>query len=471
MTIGFLHFSVSLECGEDVYSVSDAVDHIGFGWFQIKIMLLLGYFSAADALEMMLLSILAPTIRCIFRISAWKEAWITTVVFIGMMVGSSTWGWIADNFGRKFVIVLVSIWIAYFGLLSAFSPHYYWIIVLRMVVGLGIGGAPQSATLMSEFLPSKYRAMCMCIQSPWWTLGSLFTICVAMLVMPVYGWRYLLALLSLPMFLFLLLSPFLPESCRFQLASGDRDKALATLHRMARANKATLPTGFLKDANQNAKRGRILDLLKPELRRTTLMLWFLWFNVAFTYYGVVLMTSELFQSDSAGGGKCEVKDPHCGCKLLTTKDYTDMMWTTLAEIPIVLVNIVLLERLGRRRTLALLYGLTATFYMLLFICTKREWMVAFIFGARGCISGVFTAIYIYTPEVVLPYRGATLGLGTCSAVARIGAMITPFICQVLLRASVDFALGVYAATGLSCVVIALCLPIETKGRLMRVRQH
>ena len=28
-----------------------------------------------------------------------------------------------------------------------------------------------------------------------------------------------------------------------------------------------------------------------------------------------------------------VKNPDCGCQLLTFKDYTDMLWTTLAEFP------------------------------------------------------------------------------------------------------------------------------------------
>lgn len=42
------------------------------------------------------------------------------------------------------VIVLSALWISYFGFLSAFSPHYYWIIALRMLVGFGIGGGPQS---------------------------------------------------------------------------------------------------------------------------------------------------------------------------------------------------------------------------------------------------------------------------------------------------------------------------------------
>ena len=27
------------------------------------------------------------------------------------------------------------------------------------------------------------------------------------------------------------------------------------------------------------------------------------------------------------------KNPDCGCQLLTFNDYTDMMWTTLAEFP------------------------------------------------------------------------------------------------------------------------------------------
>ncbi|XP_020911918.2 synaptic vesicle 2-related protein-like [Exaiptasia diaphana] len=100
---------------------------------------------------------------------------------------------------------------------------------------------------------------------------------------------------------------------------------------------------------------------------------------------------------SAGTGN--VKNPHCGCKLLTTSDYTDMMWTTVSEVPIVVLNVILLEKLGRKKTLATLYSLTAFFFILLFICTSRAWMVAFIFGVRGCISGVFTATYIYTPEV------------------------------------------------------------------------
>ena len=43
-------------------------------------------------------------------------------------------------------------------------------------------------------------------------------------------------------------------------------------------------------------RGRLRDLLSRELRRTTLLLWLIWAGCSFVYYGVVLMTTELFET-------------------------------------------------------------------------------------------------------------------------------------------------------------------------------
>lgn len=44
-------------------------------------LLIFFYLQIADSLEMMLLSILAPTIRCIWHLPSWKEALVTTVRF------------------------------------------------------------------------------------------------------------------------------------------------------------------------------------------------------------------------------------------------------------------------------------------------------------------------------------------------------------------------------------------------------
>ena len=41
-------------------------------------------------------------------------------------------------------LVLCSLFTFYYGILSAASPSYLWILILRGLVGFGIGGAPQA---------------------------------------------------------------------------------------------------------------------------------------------------------------------------------------------------------------------------------------------------------------------------------------------------------------------------------------
>lgn len=45
-----------------------------------------------------------------------------------------------DTQGLKMSVL----WTMFYGLMSAFAPIYGWILVLRALVGFGIGGAPQS---------------------------------------------------------------------------------------------------------------------------------------------------------------------------------------------------------------------------------------------------------------------------------------------------------------------------------------
>ena len=58
------------------------------------------------------------------------------------------------------------------GVLSAFAPTYPWILILRMCVGMGVGGVPQSVTLYSEFLPKKARGRCIMMIEVFWAVGT-----------------------------------------------------------------------------------------------------------------------------------------------------------------------------------------------------------------------------------------------------------------------------------------------------------
>ncbi len=59
----------------------------------------------------------------------------------------------------------------------------------------------------------------------------------------------------------------------------------------------------------------------------------------------------------------------------------------------------------------------------------RILLTIFLFVIRAFATGVFQAIFLYTPEVY-PTTVRSFALGTCSAAARIGAIITPYTAQV-----------------------------------------
>ncbi|XP_053725879.1 synaptic vesicle 2-related protein isoform X1 [Synchiropus splendidus] len=450
---------------DDTFMVEDAVEAIGFGTFQWKLSILTGLSWMADAMEMMILSILAPQLHCEWRLPSIQVALLTSAVFIGMMLSSSLWGNISDKYGRKTGLKMSVLWTMFYGLLSAFAPIYGWILVLRALVGFGIGGAPQSVTLYAEFLPMKSRATCILLIEVFWALGTVFEVLLAILVMPSLGWRWLLGLSTIPLFIFAILSFWLPESARYDVLTGNQEKALCTLKRIATENGAPMPLGKLIAARQE-HRGKFQDLFSSHFRWTTVLLWFIWFANAFSYYGLVLLTTELFQEGGVCGmSKTNKMDAPCSleCKYLNSDDYKDLLWTTLSEFPGLLVTLWAIDRLGRRKTMALCFFVFSMCIIPLYGCVGRTSMTVLIFVARAFIAGGFQAAYVYTPEVY-PTATRALGLGTSSGMARVGALITPFVAQVMLESSVYLALSVYCCCCLLAAFASCALPIETTGR-------
>lgn len=507
------------------YSIDEAVEFIGFGKAQLWLSLIAGVIWMADAMELTILSIVSPEVRCMWNLSSYEEAFITTVVFLGMGVSSSWWGNVCDRHGRKVGLLLCAAWTTYFGFLSALSPNYTWLVILRFLTGFGIGGAPQSVTLYSEFLPVKTRSRCIMAIEVFWAIGTVFEVFLALLIMPTWGFRWLLAVSAIPLILVLLAFHYLPESARFNQARGRTDLAQSTLEYIAKVNGKRLPSAGLKESKVAAstqqriqKRtssnnpgtsgddssvevsyattantmnhhsqekehnednaGKVSELFKdPIMKKTTLLLWMIWFQCAFAYYGLVLLSTSLFK-EAAGGelpptgvnNTCSEnfkEECSLSCKTLDNKDYADLLWVTLSEFPGLLITLIFLELFGRKTTMFFTFaGFGVSSLCLLATNGNRASLNLFLFLARALISGGFQASYVYTPEV-FPTKVRALAMGSCSGMARLGALVTPYVAQVLVENHKDFAIFLYSALALLAAFAALMLPIETKGRSLK----
>ncbi|CAJ0599961.1 unnamed protein product [Cylicocyclus nassatus] len=465
-------FEETLTKESGTFTVDDAVEALGFGRFQLKLSLLVGIAWMADAMEMMLLSLLPPALACEWNVTPFQQALVTTCVFSGMVLSSTFWGKICDRFGRRVGLVASTLVASLTGALSAFSPHFYVFLVFRGLTGFGIGGVPQSVTLYAEFLPNQQRAKCVVLMESFWAIGSAFEALLAYLVMASWGWRALVVLSSLPLGMFGLLSFWLPESARFEMACGRTEKALTTLQRAAKENRAKLPDGRLVApiSQSTEQRGDISNLLSRDYRTTTLLLWLIWAVDEFSYNGMVLFTTVLFQShDECHGGLFSNGTHLETCRPLTRKDYFDLLSTTMAEFPGLIITVLIIEYLGRKKAMALEFAVFSLFTYALYFCLDRFTVTALIFVARAFISGAFQCAYVYTPEVY-PTTLRAVGLGASLAMGRIGAIVTPFVAQMASGTSLSLPIGIYGTTSLLGLIASLALPIETGGRKMQDTQ-
>ncbi|MDQ4043612.1 MAG: MFS transporter, partial [Actinomycetota bacterium] len=137
-------------------TVQEAVDRIGFGRFQKRLLAVCGVTWAADGAEVLLLGFALPSIIGEFGITTAQGGLIASATFAGMLVGAWFWGTISDYIGRRLGFQLTVLIFALFGLLSAFAPGWEWLLVLRFITGFGLGGAlPLDFSLYAEFLPTE----------------------------------------------------------------------------------------------------------------------------------------------------------------------------------------------------------------------------------------------------------------------------------------------------------------------------
>ncbi|XP_033882573.1 putative transporter SVOPL [Acipenser ruthenus] len=459
------------EATEDkTYTVEDAVETIGFGRFHILLFFIMGSTSIVEATEIMLLAVVSPAIRCEWRLEDWQVAFVTTMVFLGFMVCSLFSGYLADKYGRWKVVFGCFVWGLYFSLLTSFAPTYGWFVFLRAMVGVGVSGHSQGFVLKTEFLPKKYRGFMLPLASFFWLIGSLMVIVLGLAVVPTYGWRWLIRISTIPSIVLIVLFKFIPESARYNVSSGNTTVAIETLQKIAKMNRACLPEGRLVESIVE-RRGYFLDLLTPSYRRTSLILWYSWFVASFSYYGIILASSELLERNLVCGTQAGIKTngadgAPCYCSSFGPSDYHTMLISTLGEIAFVPLNIATLNFLGRRLSLTISTLVTGIFFLLLNICTTSFGLTVLLFILRALASTNFNTVYIYTAEVY-PTTMRSVGMGFCNSASRIGGMTAPFIAQVLMSKSVALALCPFSVACFICAVAVWFLPIETTGRALQ----
>ena len=434
-------------------TIDEAIEHIGVGRFQWRLLLVNGLTWAADAMEVLMIGFLIGPVAAAFNLARPQAAYIGSLTFAGMFLGAWIWGTIADRIGRRKVFLWTVLQTAIFGTLAAFSPNFAVLLLLRFLTGTAMGGTlPVDYAIMAEYLPTKERGRFLIYLESFWALGTIAVAALAWAFIPqfpVYGWRFLIGVSALIGILGFWIRRSVPESPRFLMLNGRADEARAALEHVARVNNRPLAIGeLIVETNTASTSGSIW---RPSLVRRSLMLSVMWFSLALGYYGIFTWLPSIFAAS--------------GFTFIQQYAYPLQLALAFAQIPGYILAAILIDRWGRKPTLgAYLIG-GATFSFLFAAATTPTLFVVFSMLLSFVLLGAWGALYVLTPEM-FPTEVRATGVGWASAMARVAGIVAPFIGARLSGDSLGLALTVYASFFvIACVATFLVGPETRNARL------
>lgn len=185
--------------------------------FQIRVMVLCGLILFLDGFDAQTIGFLAPFIIESTGIPEATFGPIFSASLFGLMIAAMSAGPIADRWGRKWPIIISTLTLAVFSLLTAHASSFNEFLIYRFLTGLGLGGAlPNVVALSSEYVPKRLMAILVAVLFCGLPLGGFICGMLSAAIAPVWGWQPVFYLGGIfPLVLSFFLIGFLPESVRF----------------------------------------------------------------------------------------------------------------------------------------------------------------------------------------------------------------------------------------------------------------
>lgn len=374
-----------------------------------------------DALDVGILSFVVAALAVDWNLTPTQMGWIGSVNSIGMAVGAVLCGILADKYGRKNVFMWTLLIFSLASGLSAFTTTLTAFLILRFIIGAGLGGElPVASTLVSESVESHERGRIVVLLESFWAAGWILAAVISYFIIPEYGWRVALVLTAIPALYAVYLRVKLPDSKKYEAISKEARPSVM----------------------QNIK-----TVWTKKYARATTMLWVLWFMVVFSYYGMFLWLPSVMVMK--------------GFSLIQSFEYVLIM--TLAQLPGYFTAAWLIEKMGRKWVLAVYLTGTALSALAFGFATDATMLVMFGMLLSFFNLGAWGAMYAYTPENY-PTMIRGTGVGLAAGVGRVGGVIGPLVVGSLTAAG--YGLGpiftIFAIAIALAVIAVLVLGKETK---------
>ncbi|MBB1497877.1 MFS transporter [Paracoccus sp. MC1862] len=431
-------------------TVDDALAEAGAGRFQRRLMAIFGLVWAADAMQVVAVGFAAPSIAASFGLEMQVALQSGTLFFLGMFVGAALFGRLADRIGRRNVLIVTVACDAVFGLASVFSPDFQWLLALRFLTGMAVGGTlPVDYAMMAEFLPPKNRGRWLVWLEGFWALGTLVVALTAWFAASfavAAPWKLIYLVAALPACIGIFLRLWVPESPMYLLRRNREPEARAIINRIRVANGAPAFAPKARLVLPPAAPAPAGGIFTAGLARTTVAVLAVWFLVSLSYYGVFVWLPGKLATEGFG----------------FVRGYGFLVILALAQLPGYALAAWGVENWGRQKTLRIFLVLSALGCLLFVTATTGAVVAGALMLMSFALLGTWGALYALTPEIYPTNLRAT-GMGTAGAVARLGGLAAPSLMAVLATRDFNAMIGLFAGLLVLAAVLSFGIGRETRG--------
>jgi AAHS family 4-hydroxybenzoate transporter-like MFS transporter len=387
--------------------------------FQIGIIICCALVNVFDGMDTQSIGVAAPFIAEGLGIKIANFGPIFSAALVGATFGAATFGPLADRFGRKTLLIVATLLISVFTILTALATSVPVLMTFRVLAGLGLGGAtPCFIALTSEYAPARRRATLVTLMWSAFPLGGMLGGLLNSYLVARIGWQAIFFVGgTAPLFVAALLAFYLPESIKFLLARRSDDDAVRRI--VARFRSPAVGPGAHFVVDEDRLPGTSVRHLFTEGRAPgTLFLWVPFFMGFGILTVATLWTPALLRLNGISPANTAFVVAFNGFGALIGQSTAGSLIQRFGIMPILFPAFLL----GTIATIGLGYGASSVALAATFI------------GLIGLFMGLGTAGAIALSALIYPTPIRSTGVGWGMAMGRFGQIVGPLIAGGLLSA-------------------------------------
>lgn len=405
--------------------IDDAIDAIGFGWYQVPVLIAVGGVYAFTSFIPFTISVTSLALAHAGNLPQRFAALPTSCMFVGYTLGNFFGGYLADRLGRRRPVIfdLASVSCLMAAAAAFFRSFVAWQIMLSAAaLGLcmGTGGAAANAG-MREWSPRNCRPRIFAACFLGTCLGQLFPASVVVALAPELHpagipWRLILVLgaaSAAALVAFALVT--LPESAQWLYYKGRPEAAYGQLRAAGVADidpeDVQRPSAWEDDPGTPLHREAEMGIFSGGLLLVTTIFCWLTFTMNAVFYGFLYALPSTLAQVFSG---------------TETTPAMMLFVGALFELPGIALQALFGDMVSRRTNLAAVHG-TLMLSMACFAAGLALWPSLVPLGllcTKVFSSAAFIIVYLSLVESYpTPCRGR--GVSCCMTVGRLGAVLAP----------------------------------------------